>query len=276
MTTSAASTNLLSDTAYWAAALRAAESEHPRGLLRDPFARLLSGQRGAELVGSASGDLRRWAVVMRTCLFDELIEMGVREGADTVLNLGAGFDTRPYRLELPESLRWIEVDLPEVLACKQEALRKEVPRCRVERCPGDLSDSDTRRALIAQATREARRVLVVTEGVMVYFCEAEAAALADDLVAAEGVWRWVQEMVSPQVLDVLRGTMGATLRGAAAALRFAPLNGPEFFASRGWRIRQLRSLIDHPGCVERFPFVPRLFGRDDPPRPWSGMCVLEK
>ena len=276
MTTSAASANLLFDTAYWAAALRASESEHPGGLLRDPFARLLSGQRGVDLVGSASGDLRRWAVVMRTCLFDELIETGVREGADTVLNLGAGFDARPYRLELPEALRWIEVDLPEVLARKQAALREQVPRCQLERCPGDLSDGNARRALIAQVTRGARRVLVVTEGVMVYFDEAQAAELADDLLAAQGIWRWVQEMVSPQLLDVLRGTMGARLHGVAAALRFAPLNGPEFFTSRGWRIRELRSLTEHPGCVARFPFVPRLFGRGDPGGHWSGICVLQK
>ena len=38
------------------------------------------------------------------------------------MNLGAGLDARPYRMELPETLRWIEVDYPQVIDWKAEKL----------------------------------------------------------------------------------------------------------------------------------------------------------
>ena len=64
-----------------------------------------------------------WPVVARTCVYDELImKLVEEEKIDTVINLAAGLDTRPYRLSLPSSLRWIEIDLPQVLAYKAEKL----------------------------------------------------------------------------------------------------------------------------------------------------------
>jgi O-methyltransferase involved in polyketide biosynthesis len=65
-----------------------------------------------------------------------------------VVNLAAGLDTRPYRMELPASLKWIELDLPEVLAYKEELLSAEKPACTLGRVRVDLSDADVRRSLL--------------------------------------------------------------------------------------------------------------------------------
>src|SRR5207253_2638307 len=103
------------------------------------------------------------------------------QGADLVLNLAAGLDARPYRLELPASLQWIEVDLPEILAYKEEILTKEKPTCALERVRLDLADSDARRTFFAALNRRAKKVLVLTEGLLIYLSEEEVAALARDL-----------------------------------------------------------------------------------------------
>jgi len=42
-----------------------------------------------------------------------------------VVNLAAGLDARPYRMSLPASLQWIEVDLPEILAYKEKISRRK-------------------------------------------------------------------------------------------------------------------------------------------------------
>src|SRR6185295_7983751 len=63
-----------------------------------------------------------------TRAFDDVIcETVQRDSIDTVLNLAAGLDARPYRLPLPSELRWIEVDLPGILAEKTKLLAGERP-----------------------------------------------------------------------------------------------------------------------------------------------------
>src|SRR5438552_648388 len=104
-----------SGTSRWVAVYRARETERPDALFRDPHARKLAGERGEEIERLLSGgkDLQSWSFVTRTVVFDRLVAEQVRKGADLVVNLAAGLDTRPYRMALPSSLRWIAVDLPE-------------------------------------------------------------------------------------------------------------------------------------------------------------------
>lgn len=60
------------------------------------------------------GDKKQAAnlIATRTHVIDRTIEQLMRSHQiDTVVNLGAGLDTRPYRLSLPRSLQWDELGL---------------------------------------------------------------------------------------------------------------------------------------------------------------------
>jgi len=114
----------ISDTARWVAVYRARENERADALFRDPLARRLAGERGEEIARSLKRqDRHEWAFNTRTYVFDELLRDELANGADMVINLAAGLDARPYRLDLPPSLQWIEVDLPPLIAYKEEVLR---------------------------------------------------------------------------------------------------------------------------------------------------------
>jgi O-methyltransferase involved in polyketide biosynthesis len=64
----------ISDTARWAAVYRAIETERADGLFRDPYARRLAGDRGAQIAAALPfHDQNSWSWVMRTYLFDRLI-----------------------------------------------------------------------------------------------------------------------------------------------------------------------------------------------------------
>src|SRR6058998_4302733 len=128
------------------------ESERPDALFRDPYARKLAGERGERIVASMRrGRAMAWPMIVRTAVLDELILRAIeRDGVDTVLNLAAGLDTRPYRLPLARSLRWVEVDFPDVIAYKKEQLAGERPACALEQLGVDLTDPARRRALFAQ------------------------------------------------------------------------------------------------------------------------------
>jgi methyltransferase (TIGR00027 family) len=199
-----------------------------------------------------------WVIPVRARVFDELILETIGAGGiTTVLNLAAGLDTRPYRLALPASLRWIEADLPAVVSMKTEALAGERPACALERVPLDLTDRDALRALLGRLDAEDARVLVVTEGLLVYLDEADVRSLARDLFASTAVRAWALEASSPATLTRARKGWGETLRPSGAAMKFAPASGLDFFAEYGWRYRGARALMDEARRLRReMPFAP--------------------
>src|SRR5262245_34896731 len=157
----------ISDTARWMAVYRANESDRADAVFRDPFARALAGERGEQILKAMPfAEDNAWPFIARTYLFDRYIAKQVKAGVDVVLNLAAGLDTRPYRMELPRLLRWIEVDLPDILDYKEEVLGGAKPACALERVRLDLSNKDARRGLFERVGCEASRVLVATNGLV--------------------------------------------------------------------------------------------------------------
>lgn len=108
----------VSDTAKWVALHRAMESERKDALFHDAYARSLAGMKGEKIAaGLKYGKSSAWSTIVRTAVYDEFLERCImREGVDTVVNIAAGLDSRPYRLKLPKILKWIEIDLPDILS----------------------------------------------------------------------------------------------------------------------------------------------------------------
>ena len=155
----------ISDTARWVAWYRALASERPDAWFRDPLAKRLAGERGEHIAeGMPFANRNAWSFVARTVLIDRFIGEKVQLGADMVVNLAAGLDTRPYRMVLPSRLQSIEVDLPELLADKAEALAGEKPVCMLERVALDLANVGARRALFGKFVASGGANLVGASG----------------------------------------------------------------------------------------------------------------
>src|SRR5215467_7178767 len=174
----------ISDTALWVSVYRARESERPNALFRDPLARKLAGPRGEQIAHDLqAGQPYEWPFIARTVRFDQMVTEQVKQGADLVINLAAGLDTRPYRMDLPASLKWIEVDLPAMIDYKEEVLAGEKPRCNLERVRLDLTNVAARRELFQRLGASSRRALIITEGLLVYLTREEVTELGRDLAA---------------------------------------------------------------------------------------------
>lgn len=273
----------ISDTARWAAAFRALETARPDGLFRDPLAERLAGQRGAEAIRTMpSGKRHAWAWTTRTVLFDRFIAAKLGQGVDAVVNLAAGLDARPYRLDLRKSLRWYEIDLPALLDYKATVLRGEKPHCALERVSLDLSDTSARRELLQHIQDTAKNVLVLTEGLLIYWSPEEVAALARDLAGLPHFQSWITDLASPGVLRMLQKNIGKPLNEAGAPLRFGPAEGVAFFEPFGWRAAEVQSSLKTAAKLKRLPFFLRFMAllpdSKGPPgnRPWSGVCLLER
>ena len=105
-------------------------------VINDPFAD--NFMMGAGLMKLMGHKLNVWLakklapgfhehIISRTRFIDDLIEKSTTEGAEQYVILGAGYDSRAHRLELPSSLKIFEVDQPEVQDRKRSKLPKELP-----------------------------------------------------------------------------------------------------------------------------------------------------
>lgn len=180
--------------------------------------------------------------MIRTSVIDDLIRTAVAGGVDTVVNLGAGLDARPYRLELPASLKWVEVDYPGMIRHKEAVLARERPRCRLERIGLDLADPAARGRLFDEVAAAGRDVLVLTEGVAPYLTEEHVAALARDLRSRGSFRHWVIDYFSPEVVRFMQNKRKLQMQNAP--FRFAPADWFAFFADLGWRAEQVRYLAE--------------------------------
>jgi methyltransferase (TIGR00027 family) len=234
----------VSDTAHWVAFYRAVESDRPDALFHDRHARALAGPRGEAIArGMEGGAMGGWPIVVRTKIMDDEIErLAAAAEIDTVLNLAAGLDARPYRLKLPPALQWIEVDLPPMIEFKRGVLASDTPVCALESVAMDLVDVSARRALFQRVGAAGRRVLVVAEGLLIYLDDAAVAGLADDLHAAPGLERWLVDLASPALLKMLEKRWGRRVAEGGAPFRFGPAAGTAFFAPHGFREEAFHSL----------------------------------
>lgn len=272
----------ISDTALWVAVYRARETERQNALFRDPFARKLAGERGELIAKDMQVSMRyEWPYIARTVRFDQIITEQIKQGTDMVINLAAGLDTRPYRMDLPLSLQWVEVDLPAMIDYKEEILGQEKPRCALERVRLDLADVAGRRELFKRLGSAAKKVLAVTEGLLVYLTSDEVSALGRDLAAQSSFSDWAIDLCSPGLLKMLQKNLGA-LSEAGSPLKFGPEEGPEFFTASGWKPAEVYSMLKTAAKINRLPFGMRLLallpesnGRQGS-RPWGAACRLSR
>jgi methyltransferase (TIGR00027 family) len=273
----------VSDTARWMAVYRARESEREDAAFRDPFARALAGERGERIANTLTfGDENAWSFIARTYLFDRFVTRLVKHGADMVVNLAAGLDTRPYRMALPSSLRWVEVDLPEILDYKEEILGDAKPACALERVRLDLSNEDGRRGLFADLGRRAKQAAVISEGLVIYLMADAVGALARDLAGPPSFQHWVLDLASPGLVEMMKQSMGDAMNDAGAPFLFAPAEGPPFFSPHGWQPIEVRPLLKAAAKLERLPVALRMLAMlpdsdgAQGSRPWSAVCLFAR
>jgi methyltransferase (TIGR00027 family) len=248
----------ISDTARWAAWCRAVESERPDALFHDPLAKILAGEQGPAIEAAMNKGRGSTvsSLVVRTVSFDTMILDRLAEGGiDTVVNLAAGLDTRPYRLALSEDLRWIEVDLPDLIAFKEGCLADAKPLCHVERVALDLAEADPRRQLLAAIGDRSKGSLVLTEGLLLYLDSALVTALARDLAAIPAMRSWLMDLLHPALLPHVVRSWNSQEAGSATIPRFAPEGGAEYFRPLGWSLHHWVSARDEAERLDR-PIAP--------------------
>jgi hypothetical protein len=191
--------------ALWLAACLADESTRPDRVIADPFAAHLAGTRGARLLAARSINDGALMTALSVAVVDDMIQHAVLDQhLHAVVQLGAGLDTRPFRVALPNDLRWVELDSNTLCLYKGMRLAHLTPQCRVERMGFDMTDPAQPGAVVRRAVRGVARGLLVTENALDRFSSSELSDLA--LQLGRGIKWWILSTSShatgdPELID---------------------------------------------------------------------------
>ena len=123
-------------------------------------------------------------LISRTRFIDELIKKSATSGVEQYVILGAGYDSRAHRLELPSSLRIFEVDQPEVLDRKLSKLPKELPNSEnVTYVNIDFSYQSLTEQLIAAGFNQSKSTVFTLEGVSQYITKEAVSSTIKELAS---------------------------------------------------------------------------------------------
>ncbi|MHA6763388.1 class I SAM-dependent methyltransferase [Streptacidiphilus sp. PAMC 29251] len=232
-------------TAVGVARVRALETAREHPLFRDPLALAFAtaGGLGPESPLPQRGDeaaRRRWlgvafSITIRTKFLDDLLDAAAGAGVRQVVLLGAGMDSRAFRMDWPEGTRLFEVDTAEPLGFKASVLRSEraVPRCERITVPVDLRE-DWPGALAGAGHDRTRPTVWIAEGLLIYLPE-EAVERLLGLIGEQSApgSRLGLTLGSPGVLKRFAADAGA---GTAASMWQSemPADPVSWLAGHGW------------------------------------------
>ena len=177
--------NTLSETLFIPLWAKAVEQQQPAPLLRDPVAPQMLARLDYDFGKYTKATASQAGCCGRAWLFDEEARRFTAAHPDAVIvQVGAGLDARYERLGRPQITAWYDLDLPEVIALRRELLPES----------GNiyLSESLFASDWMARAAAHGKPVLLLAEGVLMYFDENDVcawlASLAQHLPQAELVF----------------------------------------------------------------------------------------
>lgn len=190
--------------------------------------------------------------VARHRIIDDLAREGLAaDRRRRIILLGAGFDTRAFRLE---GGRWFELDDPALLAFKEERLRAQEARNPLTRIPVAF-DTQTPDAYLAPLAGD-DDALVILEGVSMYLSDQALGAVAAGVRRALPRATLVCDLMTPLFARTFSRSLRATL--AAMGATFGERRGhPRIPIERtGYRCRRRFSIAGRAAEAGKVP-IPR-------------------
>lgn len=187
-------------------------------------------------------------VACRHRWIDERIQEALDQGAEHVLVLGAGYDSRAWRLSRTVPLT--ELDHPATQARKLRCAETLAPPNKVQHAPIDFESTPLQQRMVALDWKP-RRTAIVWEGVSMYLtlnavqstlstlaqATSSGSLLAMDWMAHNDAptWRGTFDRVAPQVLHLV---------GEPVTLAVPPQAISGIVEPCGWSVDQLATATD--------------------------------
>lgn len=247
----------ISKTAFYCCGVRMQDAERDKPVCGDTYAKVFMNEQGLQILEAFKDETRPNASnVGRHRIIDDLLRQELQANPNlTVVIIGAGFDSRAFRLK---GGTWVELDEPQVIAYKEERLPAATSDNELQRISIDFATDSLEQKLASISGRSP--VTVVIEGVLMYLEEAAIGKLIETLGRLFPRHRLICDLMTRDFFEKNAGTIHEKLTGMGATFKFTIDNPEEVFLKNGYRE------------IEKIPIVEKsvlLDAGEIPPEVWQ-------
>ncbi|MEK8069601.1 class I SAM-dependent methyltransferase [Rhodococcoides navarretei] len=224
-------TNAISRTAFFCCGIRAQDATSPHPICEDTYAEGFMTDEGRAILARFAGTKRRnVSNVVRARMIQDDIDERLQKGPEIqVVNIGAGFDSRAYRLT---GGRWFEFDEPAIIDHKNSRLPTSSCPNPLRRIAVDFSAGDLPIAL--QQCDPDAETLVVIEGVFMYLEAAEVIDLLGVLADAFGRHTLICDLMDKVFFDKHIGKLYDQILALGTEFKFLEPEPERIFLDHGY------------------------------------------
>jgi O-methyltransferase involved in polyketide biosynthesis len=226
-------------TAYLTAVARQEATQDPSSGFRDPYAARFAERCPPSILRMTRRTAGLQVLVERSVAIDSVLSGIIATGrVACVLNLGAGFDARPYRLSFDRHVTFAEVDVAALIAEKEQLLPASESPVPLRRFGCDLRDERGMGAILREVSVQGP-VLALSEGLLTYLRPARVRELGRLLWRETAVMEWVCDLLSLGSAAFLEAAARAT---GVPGLRFHGFQDLAAVEEQGWACHDYRVL----------------------------------
>lgn len=157
----------ISETLFIPLNVKANETKLPNGAIKDPKAVEIIESVGLDLSRFDGGNITNVGIIARTEVLDEGVKKFLLKNPNgLIINIGAGLDTRITRVD-NKKLRWVDIDMPNVIEARKLFFEEN------ERIKFIGENALNEIWLEGIPYKEGEPVLIIAEGILMYFSEEE-------------------------------------------------------------------------------------------------------
>ena len=230
----------ISRTAFYCCGVRMQDAEGANPVCGDVYARAFMNEDGLQILEAFKDETSPNASnVARHRIIDDLLREELRKDPNLcVVIIGAGFDSRAYRLE---GGKWVELDEPQVIAYKNERLPVSDCENELQRIAIDFSTESLEEKLSPFKGRG--RVAVVIEGVFAYLEEEAVRHLLQTLHRVFPSHQLICDLMSREFFEKYSKTMHEKITDIGASFKFTADEPEEMFLENGYRRAEKISIV---------------------------------
>jgi methyltransferase (TIGR00027 family) len=222
----------ISKTAFYCCGVRMQDAERDKPVCGDTYAKVFMNEQGLQILETFKDETRpNTSNVARHRIIDDLLRQELTANPNlTVVIIGAGFDTRAFRLK---GGTWIELDEPQVIAYKDERLPAATSDNKLQRISIDFATDSLEQKLAAFSGRSP--VTIVIEGVLMYLEQAAIENLLETLRRLFPRHKLICDLMTRDFFEKTATTIHEKLTGMGATFRFTIDNPEQLFLKNGYR-----------------------------------------